>query len=89
MDEPSNLGPFSCGRRFSRRPRPGVMARLSSSNLEVLVPMSYSYISSEAKKVPNADPAHPLPSYYFAATPRLSGAAMGALGAFSTDGEFS
>ena len=80
MDEPSNFTPFSGGRRFSRRPRPGVVARLSSSNLEVLVPMSYSYISSEAKKVPNADPAHPLPSYYFAATPRLSWRGYGSSG---------
>ena len=71
MDEPSNFTPFSGGRRFSSRPGPGVVARLSSSNLEVLVPMSYSYISSEAKKVPNAAPAHPLPSYYFAATQLL------------------
>jgi hypothetical protein len=65
MDEPSNFTPFSGGRRFSRRPGPGVVARLSSSNLEVLVPMSYSYISSEAKKVPNADPAHPPPELLF------------------------
>ena len=27
--------------------------------------MSYSYISSEAKKVPNADPAHPPPELLF------------------------
>ena len=80
MDESSILSPFSGGRRFSRRPRPGVVARLSSSNLEVLVPMSYSYISSEAKKVPHVDPAHPLPSYYFAATPRLSWRGYGSSG---------